>query len=367
MKRKICNCLFLCLLFISAAILNIQVHANIEIEETYYDLSLPEGKDGIYILEFTEGIGESKFVAFNGFEERDVESLSVTIKDKNLVKLEQITKIQFAVVPLRAGKTTLTVTMKLKKAIEGKTVWKWTVNTVMEGEYTPDYTDPQEKSDSSSEKSKKSKVSMPESVESGYSDADGYCFPNLISRKISYDNNGRIKTISAKGQSTGSSWTYTFSYKSSGKNIIATVKYKQKGNDATQKYTYKFNSKGRLTSNNDSSSYKWSYADEKKSYPMMVSDNSACVFQSKGPLRDYELENGKVTAFYQFNYKNGQPVEKEYYFFDEPVLLKKAMKTDKNDDMYLFTNTYNVKTKKVSMTKAVRWMNMILLLDFVYA
>ncbi len=214
----------------------------------------------------------------------------------------------------------------------------------------------------------KTKVTVPTSVVKSYIEEDtGNVSPYTVKYKLKYDKNGRVKKITAVSQITDSEWTTTFSYKKSGKNTIVTVKQDTSWGEEIDECTYKFDKKGRPISNFKSSDWEWGFADDsKETLYASAYDCYMIYFDTKGKyVGVYSLFDDKVGALTRYTYKKGVPATKTTYSFDETVpmesITKKFLKgVDPSE--YL----YETKTTKKSVTDAVKWMNAIILYDYLY-
>ncbi len=216
--------------------------------------------------------------------------------------------------------------------------------------------------------SKKSKVVMPKKVKEQSVDEDGEIIPySSMNYTISYDKNGRIKKISSVSSATDGKCTYTISYKKSGKNTKATVLYEPDWGDDSLIYTYTFNSKGRLVSNHKSSEWEWDYTDESKEISFMYALDSYLVYFNKDAKFDiyYQLEGDKAKSLILYKYKTNKVDTKMSFYFDQAVGLD-SVTQEFLTGIDGWSSKYEVKNSKISMTEAVKWMNTVFLLDFVY-
>ena len=213
---------------------------------------------------------------------------------------------------------------------------------------------------------KTSKVVMPKSIKESAVNEDGELSPyNATEYSISYDKNGRIKKISALSKATDGTWTYTISYKKSGKNTKATIKYDPSWGEDPEIFTYKFNSKGRLISNNKSSQWVWD-TDESND-PVLYSEGNYVAFFDKNAKIDmyYKSYNGKITSVSFYEYNKQKLTDKVSIYLDKGVDIESVTEELLENAEQSFYK-YTVKTSKVSMTDAVKWMNSVMLLDFIY-
>ena len=216
--------------------------------------------------------------------------------------------------------------------------------------------------------SKKSKVAMPKTVRENYLDENGEASPYSASEyTFSYDKSGRISKISGVSKATDGTWTYSISYKKSGKNTKVTIKYVPDWADDPETYTYKFNSKGYLISNNNSSKWEFDYVDDSKEALYLYAENSyLAYFDNKAKIdMFYRLEGEKAKSMTVYYYEKEKMIGKVACQFDEaidPELITEELLLGVDKSL----SQYEVKTSKVSMTNAVKWMNTVLLLDFVY-
>lgn len=215
---------------------------------------------------------------------------------------------------------------------------------------------------------KKSSKSVPKTVVwSSYND-EGDLSPYTVDYKISYDKNGRVKKITCVSHVTDSSWSYSISYKKSGKKTKAIISYENSWGEEDDNYTYTFNSKGYLVSNNKSSKWKWDYTDETKNAMMVAaSNNYILLFDDKGKYESsYYLKGDKVTSFSSFNYEEGNQSPIKVSFFWNKAVALDSITEEFLDKAESTCDSCQIKTTKVSMTNAVKWMNSMLLFDFVF-
>ena len=214
----------------------------------------------------------------------------------------------------------------------------------------------------------KSKVAVPTSIVRSYIAEDtGEASPYTVDYKIKYDKNGRIKKITSVSHITDSEWTTTFTYKKSGKNTKVTARQDTSWGEDADTYTYKFDKLGRPLSSHKSSKWECGFLDDSKDTLYASADDAYLLFfNKKGQYTEAcDFYDGKVGALSYYFYEKGKLTSRSCYAFEDNVQL-----ADISDELleglepsiYL----YKTKTTKKSVTDSVKWMNVILLYDFIY-
>ena len=182
---------------------------------------------------------------------------------------------------------------------------------------------------------------------------------------ISYDSSGRIKKLTVSSSITDNSWEYRFSYKKSGsKTVVKSTCYDDEGTSLVG--TYKFSTKGFLLSAPGGKACTYSYFDKEKTKPetLIVKKDKAIVFTNKGvPEGILSLKGSKYDGFVLLESKNGQIRDAYRFLFAKPVsdITEKLLKKS-GYDYYKFST----KTAKVSMSSAAKWMNQVLMIDYIF-